>query len=46
MVGRGAEPDILQQARDSFEAALVEEPERGKVISFEERQLRRALGVA
>lgn len=46
LVSGGAEPKVVAEARAAFDAALVEEPDRGKVIDAEQWQLRKALGVA
>lgn len=45
VVSAGADPSILSEARDRFDAALVEAPEPA-VVDSEQFQLRRALGVA
>lgn len=44
-VSAGAEPSLLAQIRDEFDAGLVEKPKLASVDS-EQLELRRALGVA
>lgn len=45
LVGRGADPALVEQARDLFDEHLESEPEHGKPMDREQWELHRALGV-